>query len=202
MVFLDIPISWAKSSIVTLLNPRFKNSSVALCKISSFINHRKCRTETLKTKKVSKVLQLFNIALPLLILLFLDNIVLIGGFPFLFPKIIIVSPIRKFLYIQLVFGLLPFLNLLWPLPDLGPTKSPNKSFAMTNRSIACQKVMAVNLKISGINQFHNHMKAYPNKRINIQIKIAIKSILTADLTNFQIWTSLVFLHNFQFSYFN
>jgi hypothetical protein len=53
MVFLDIPISFAKSSMVTLLNPRFKNISDAFSKIFSFIEGAKIILETYKTKKVS-----------------------------------------------------------------------------------------------------------------------------------------------------
>jgi hypothetical protein len=48
------------SSMVTLLNPKFKNIADAFSKIFSFINlifHKaaKIQLETLKTKKVSKV---------------------------------------------------------------------------------------------------------------------------------------------------
>jgi hypothetical protein len=61
MVFLEIPISLAISSIVMLLKPRSKNKSDAASRIFSFITGANIGQETLKTKKVSKVLQLFNI---------------------------------------------------------------------------------------------------------------------------------------------
>ena len=60
MVFLETPDVLAISSIVTLLKPRFKNISAALCKIFFLHNSgANLRQETLETKKVSKVLMFF-----------------------------------------------------------------------------------------------------------------------------------------------
>ena len=56
MVFFEIPEFEAISSIVILLNPIFKNMSVALCSILFFIKiDSKITKETLETKIVSAV---------------------------------------------------------------------------------------------------------------------------------------------------
>src|SRR5690606_37740909 len=55
MVFFDMPIGWGRSSMVTLLNPRFRKRSVAFWMIFSLIMGAKVRKETKKTKKVSVV---------------------------------------------------------------------------------------------------------------------------------------------------
>lgn len=60
MVFLETPKLLAISSIVTLLNPRFKNKSLDMSNIFSLISKdANLQKETLETKKVSKVLNIF-----------------------------------------------------------------------------------------------------------------------------------------------
>ena len=61
MVFLDMPISLAISSMVILLKPRSKKSCEAVSLIFSFITAANIHQETLETTKVSKVLQFFNV---------------------------------------------------------------------------------------------------------------------------------------------